>query len=326
MNLEPINFGNGIFLFKNVLKDPKKAYEFIKNSQTNLDDKYFNKNTWEDWLIWGKKSTTYPASNLEYENDTSYGAELQKECIKVFFEMIKAYKNNYIDLNFFKSNFYDTDLPESYEDLKERLSKNNWSHYIADFVAFESNKNNYEEWHMLPHQDQVFWWGGSRNIFNCNIYLNDDFTGGEMAIYNHKGKKETYIDSYSKEKHEAMIMEDHTVYKMQAGDAILLQTNAWHGVFSMKNNTSKYYIRQLLCASDHPDKQKNIELFGSNYEDFYKKEKKHFEKSRITPVPFDDLLSIDLDSPNYGESSDTKIACVVLNNDKLIKNGEKNES
>ena len=42
MELEPIDLGNGILLFKNVLKDPKKTYQFILDSKTN-DDPYFGK-------------------------------------------------------------------------------------------------------------------------------------------------------------------------------------------------------------------------------------------------------------------------------------------
>ncbi len=58
MKLTPIDLGNGILLFKNALKDPKKTYEFILDSKTN-DDPFFGKDVWHDWQPWGNYAKAY---------------------------------------------------------------------------------------------------------------------------------------------------------------------------------------------------------------------------------------------------------------------------
>ena len=75
MNLNPIDLGNGILLFKNVFKDKEKVYEFIKNSKTS-DDPYFGKDVWKDWQPWGNYAKAYPMQNHSYKNDPSYAGQL----------------------------------------------------------------------------------------------------------------------------------------------------------------------------------------------------------------------------------------------------------
>ena len=268
MKLNPIKLGDGIFLFKNVLKNPESTYQFILHSKNN-EDQYFK---WEKWLAWGNKAAANPQKDESYKTDPSYGAELQKECIDLFFEMIKIYKQNFLDEQYFASRSYDTNLPESYKELQERKNIGK-DYYIEDFVIFEANKNYNEEWHMHPHIDMHDWWGSMKITFNCNIYVNSDYEGGEIVFCKNNGRMEPGIDS------STIVMEDVLVYKPEAGDALLIQTDVWHGVLSMKNNTSKYYIRQLLTAANSPEKNKYIEELGTDYEMFFEEEnKKNQEK------------------------------------------------
>ena len=198
---------------------------------------------------------------------------------------------------FFEDKKFNKNLPESYEDVENGLS----DFHIEDLVIFEANKNNNLNWHMMPHQDVNFWWGGSRNVFNCNIYLNDDYEGGEITFYKYNGKKDLYVDSYSGKEGEAWIMEDVFTYKPKAGDALLLHTDAWHAVLPMQNNTSKYYIRQLLVSNNYSEKNEYVKNFNSDFEfkEFYNQEQEKANKNRITPYPFNSLNEIDLDRYNF---------------------------
>jgi hypothetical protein len=307
MSLEFIDFGNGVLLFKNVLKDPKKTYQFMLDLESKSDP-YFK---WEKWLQWGRQAISLPVTEKTYKTSDSYGAELQRESLNVFFEMIDIYKKNSLNHDFFDERFFEKNLPNSYE----QIEYNNSQFRIEDLVLFEANKNNHNSWHMVPHQDVNYWWGGSRNIFNCNIYVNDDYEGGELVFYKYNGKTITYTDSYSKKTGEAWVMEDVFTYKPKAGDALLLQTNAWHGVMPMKGNTPKYYIRQVLAGSDHPVKEKYINSFNfsEEYKNFFQEEKTKADKNRITPVQFDSIDSIDLDDPKYSNAYDKRVPFIIGN-------------
>jgi hypothetical protein len=162
-------------------------------------------------------------------------------------------------------------LPESYTELEERKKIDRY-YSIQDLVLFEANKNDNEEWHMHPHIDMHDWWGSMKITFNCNIYVSSDYEGGEIVFCKNNGRMEPGIDS------STIVMEDVLVYKPEAGDALLIQTNIWHGVLPMKNNTSKYYIRQLLTAPSTEEKNKYIEELGSDYQIFFEKENKKVQE------------------------------------------------
>jgi hypothetical protein len=184
--------------------------------------------------------------------------------------MVKIYKQNFLDEQYFGSRSYDTNLPESYKELQER-KKVGRDYHIQDLVIFEAIKNYSEEWHMHPHLDMHDWWGDIGITFNCNIYVNSDYDGGEIVFCKNNGRMESDIDS------STIVMEDVLVYKPKAGDALLIQADIWHGVLSMKNNTSKYYIRQILSAVSKPEKDKYIEELGPDYKMFFEKENKKIQ-------------------------------------------------
>jgi hypothetical protein len=314
MALQPIDLGNGILLFKNVLKDPKKVYKFILDSKNNMNDPYFNEKGWYPWPPWGNYIKNYPNLSSDYEKDNSYGAEIQKECINVFFEILKIYKESFFDNNYFEKYNFPKNLPESIEELRKNRSEGNMDYNIADFVLFETNKNVEEDWQMKIHQDVMFWWGGGRHLFNFNIYINDDYEGGEILFFKTDGVEKTkYIDSHSGKEGEALLVEDFFIYKMQAGDGLIFPTDLQHGVLPIKNNGEKYYIRQFITA-DHSDEYKFYSKKYPNLEDFesfYNESKKEYDSLRETPILFDSVDNIDLDSPKYSYMIEKKIPCVI---------------
>ena len=314
MELESINLGNGVILFKNVFKNHKKAYDFALKSKNNTDE-YFK---WENWDIWGNKSRSEPKFNKSYKTSISYGAELQKESLDIFFKMVKHYKENFLDEKYFSYRLYDKNVPESYEEIEKREDENK-DYTIEDLVIFEANSNIDKDWHMHPHQDLgYYWWGANRLVFNCNIYLNDDYEGGEIVFYKYNDKKINYIDSYSGKNGEAMLMEDVFTYKPQAGDALLIQSNSWHSVLPMKNNTSKYYVRQILSGADHPDKFKYLSQPELDFNLFFKNEEFKENKKRRSPVHFSSIDNIDFDSEKYDKQH--QIPFVVKNYKNLLEN------
>ena len=316
MTLKPINLGNGILLFKNVLKDPSATYEFIKNSK-NSDDPYFGKEVWRDWQPWGNYAKAYPMNNRSYLENNSQGAELQKECLDIFFEILKIYKNDFYDLEYFEKNNIPKNIPTSLKDLDESV----WPDKVmmADFVIFETNKNASSDWQMYIHQDVTKGIPVDQNhSFNFNIYVNDDYEGGDIIFFDHESiEKAPYVDSVSGETGEAWLIENYFEYKMQAGDGLIFPVDIYHGVKKLKGENSKYYIRQFLSYGDGQVKKNKLKEYNSlknpekSFDEYLNEYTENVKNNRITPEIFNSLDSIAIDRSN--DIYKTIVPCVIKN-------------
>ena len=316
MTLKPINLGNGILLFKNVLKDPSATYEFIKNSK-NSDDPYFGKEVWRDWQPWGNYAKAYPMNNRSYLENNSQGAELQKECLDIFFEILKIYKNDFYDLEYFEKNNIPKNIPTSLKDLDESV----WPDKVmmADFVIFETNKNASSDWQMYIHQDVTKGIPVDQNhSFNFNIYVNDDYEGGDIIFFDHESiEKAPYVDSVSGETGEAWLIENYFEYKMQAGDGLIFPVDIYHGVKNLKGENSKYYIRQFLSYGDGQVKRNKLKEYSSlknpekSFDEYLNEYTENVKNYRITPEIFNSLDSIAIDRSN--DIYKTIVPCVIKN-------------
>lgn len=335
MKLTPIDLGNGIFLFKNVLKDPKKTYEFILDSKTN-NDPFFGKDVWHDWQPWGNYAKSYPNLSDDYKTSDAYGAELQRECLDIFFNVLEVYKEQFQDDSFFDRNGFPKDYPTSLKELKDRHASQDYEFAMADLVLFETNKNTHSDWQMHIHQDTTPYLGLEINhMFNFNIYINDDYEGGEILFFNHYDTdRVSYVDSKTGKTEEAWIVEDYFEYKMEAGDAMIFPVDLYHGVKPIGKNDSKYYIRQFISHNAYKEIQKNKREFLSNYdlkkhpvldlmvrgstrteEDFERlieENRKEAFAKRKNPILFNSIEDIDIDT------SLNQVACII-NSCKNIK-------
>ena len=312
MNLTPIDLGNGILLFKNVLKDPKKTYEFILDSKTN-DDPFFGKDVWHDWSPWGNYAKAYPNISDEYKTSNAYGAELQRECLDIFFGVLDIYKDYFKDDPFFERNGFPQDYPTSLEELERRSANGDNKFGTADLVLFETNKNTHPDWQMNIHQDTVPYFGLDINhMFNFNIYMNDDYKGGEIIFFNHFGTdRTTYVDKNTGTTQEAWIVEDYFEYKMEAGDAMIFPVDLYHGVKPIGQNSSKYYIRQFISNFKMKDIEAAKKQFlseGKTNEEFdqlLEDSKKQAYSLRKNPMLFNSIDDINIDL------SLNQVACVI---------------
>lgn len=319
MKLTPIDLGNGILLFKNVLKDPKKTYEFILDSKTN-DDPFFGKDIWHDWSPWGNYAKAYPNISDEYKTSDAYGAEIQRECIDIFFGVLEIYKEYFKDDSFFERNGFPKDYPTSLEELRSRQESGDTRFDIADLVLFETNKNTHPDWQMHIHQDTTPHFGLSANhMFNFNIYVNDDYEGGDILFFNHFGTdKTTYLDSKTGKTEEAWIVEDFFEYKMEAGDAMIFPVDLYHGVKPIGENDSKFYIRQFITHNtikEIEDYRSQFLAGGKTEEEFQhllEDSRKQAFAKRKNPVIFNSIEDIDVDI------SLNQVACII-NSHKDIK-------
>ena len=236
------------------------------------------------------------------------------------------YKEKYLNVAWFDERGYDKDIPTSYEELELRTSNGNSNHTIADLVVFETNKNVVDDWQMNIHQDTTFWWGEfPSHMFNFNIYVNDDYEGGEITFFDSKkAEKVEYKDSYSGKPAIAWVVDDYSTYKMQAGDGLIFPVDVYHGVLPIKNGGEKYYVRQFLSSNANESKiNKERSRFNSDFEfdEYFQEEYKKVKKGRITPKIFESLDVIDLDHPKYEGHSDTKVPLIIRSYKDLTNHG-----
>jgi hypothetical protein len=324
MKLTPIDLGNGILLFKNVLKDPKKTYEFILDSKTN-NDPYFGKDVWHDWQPWGNYAKAYPNLSGEYKTSDAYGAELQKECLDIFFGVLEIYKEHFKDDDFFARHGFEKDYPTSLKELEERKENGDLRFDMADMVLFETNKNVHPDWQMYIHQDTIPFFGQTQNhMFNFNIYVNDEYQGGDIIFFRHEGtERVSYVDTITGETEEAWIVEDYFEYKMEAGDAMIFPVDLYHGVKPIAEGGTKFYIRQFMTHMiDEQFNAKKAEFLasGKTEDDFAQllaESKSVAYSNRKNPVLFSSIEDINI---HYAQDAKkTQVPCII-NSYKDISN------
>lgn len=289
--MEYKNLGNGIILFKNVLKNPDEVYDFIKKSKTN-NDKYFGKDIWKDWSPWGNYAKAYPMEDKSYLTSQDYGAKLQKEGLDIFFNVLKIYKENFLDHSYFEKYKYSKEIPTSMEELQSSKF-----YTMADFVIFETNKNTEAHAQMEWHQDIIYHWGKNNHILNFNIYINNDYDGGEIVFFKHQDVESVqYKDYVTGEIGKCLLVEDYFEYKMMPGDGMIFDTQIYHAVNKLGVGQSKYYIRQFLTHSFPEEYYLNKNKY-SNFKDFENKIEEEFnylKSNRKTPRLFTDINNITL--------------------------------
>lgn len=251
--MEFIQLAKDVLLVKNSVENPEKLYDIIKKSKSEQVE-FFG--PWTDWKPWGYYSKAYPRQDFEWRTSDSDGAYFIKECLDSFFAALKYYKENCLNEEYFKIWDEDPNIPTSWEELidmpgytKKDISgfKNPARWEYGDLLIAEStNTNPKQSLSMEYHFDRRMWLTGSPSFFNYNVYINDDYEGGEIQFIDlETAEKSTYIDEYGNEK-ECWMVDDPLIYKMESGDGMLFRTDVPHAVFPIKG--SKFYVRHFLVA------------------------------------------------------------------------------
>jgi hypothetical protein len=229
-----------VILFKNTLRDPAATQDFIIRSKTNNDQWFGN---WEDWRPWGQYSKAYPYQDSSYEVCQNEGGEYLREFLDIFWNVMKIYKENYLNEDYFKLIDEDPNIPTTMEEARKHPT-----YCTADVVILESeNTDTSKPLSMEYHQDRRPWFGGTPHIFNFNIYTNDDYEGGDILLINTEDAEiSTYIDEAGVER-KCYMIDPPVRYKMEAGDGLLFRTDVFHAVLPVVGN--KFYVRQFLTAS-----------------------------------------------------------------------------
>ena len=278
--MEFIQLHKDILLVKNSVADPEKLYEIIKKSKKE-NVNFFGE--WTDWLPWGQYSKAYPRQEPGWRSCPTDGGYFVREVTSSFFAALRYYKDNCLNDDYFNKYGQSLNIPTSWEELVDSpgigredtsMFKNPDRWTCGDLLIAETvNTNPKNRYSMEFHKDKRMWLNGTPAFFNYNVYINDDYEGGEIQFIDHESaEKSTYVDENGNEK-ECWIVDDPITYKMQAGDGLLFRTDHPHSVFPIKGN--KYYVRHFLVC---PEPKEFVDLKNQLSEEDFNKKMAEIEK------------------------------------------------
>lgn len=225
----------GVFVFQNALKDPKKTYSIIKQSQIEPHELF---------TPWGEEEFPWDKSTMDLYDERSPESEqgqFLKEIREVFEKCFSIYKEKHVDMQYLTSlgihpNY---NIPITKE---EALTAGGWG--SADVLIIDYGNRVFENGYVNGyHIDRTPFWGASSHAFTLNIYPHDDFDGG--GLY--------FVDMTTAEKKisskgvEYYIVDKPTYYEPKAGEALLFPSAMPHGVNQVTNG-EKLFIRLFMEA------------------------------------------------------------------------------
>lgn len=202
-----------IWVFKNAFKETELFLDYIKDKN------------WEDWYTFGKKTQLtgfqYKFDNFpspeEWENkqpfDESSNVEFgyfENKINNLFYEVTKLYVEH------------------------NNVSLDNWMYSGWDVAKYHEDSNSESDYIMMHHTDfvrNVAYTPGQKFGITAVFYLNDNYSGGEVAY------RFLNNDNIS-------IIEEDYIYKPEKGDIVVFMSGHphYHGVKTVTKG-EKYIIR-----------------------------------------------------------------------------------
>lgn len=243
MNFEKLIVAPQITIYKNIFKYNKELINILsKNNEKTI------LGPWKEWYTNGyRKGIEFYLNSTINEDDIQ---DIKKE---------KEYLKNLCDiLNFIKKDYFN-DF-ENKKGIWPSFIKN-WSkvkaipdNYYIDFFKYDINKiimPKYKDMYMQYHVDEFPILNDInmlKNIVTINFYLNDDYDGGEICMY----------DSTSNTSYK---------YKPRPGDAVVMPSSSpfYHGVKNFYNS-DRYFVRGFftyeteegIFSYDKQEKEKDM--------------------------------------------------------------------
>jgi hypothetical protein len=210
MNLEYTEIYPNVYVYRNVLKDPQKLYEIMKESDESANGEYYLKK-WDPWAHFGTYTQIKHPAEIDQSLTTKERFIKEKEFAD---EVQKAYDlviMDYVE----KTN---TPLPENW-----RFSGCSFSKYI-DQIDTMSNKMTmqYHTDHITSQKDMP----GEKFYITCTMYINDDYDGGDIEFY---------------------VNGNLVNHKPKAGDIVVFPSTEpyFHGVKTIYNG-QKFFVRNFV--------------------------------------------------------------------------------
>jgi hypothetical protein len=218
-----------IHIYKNVFKNIDNALSVVKESElqdgtSNIIPK------WGEWAAYWKGAAA-KANNKSYQinNVDSDLVKSQKELIN---EIKEIFFKTFIDyINCYKKDPGWQDFILQWENFSDHPWEQDPS---IDFLKYNKEQSVEMQNHPIAmnyHTDNDRFdaeWRGTKKIVTITFYLNDDYEGGEISIYDPIAKQ-----VYS--------------YKPKAGDVTVFPSGMdyYHGVLTFKGN-DRYLVRMFM--------------------------------------------------------------------------------
>jgi predicted 2-oxoglutarate/Fe(II)-dependent dioxygenase YbiX len=217
-----------VLVYRNMLSNPKKAYEIMSRSEASSEGKYYLA-AWTPWAQFG----TYTQAKWGTEVDNAEKGQIFDE-EKVFVEEINIAYNKAIS-HYTKH----TGLPMPAD---ASFSGHSYCKYFDQIDDLRNNMTmQYHTDYIVSQRDMP----GPKFHTTCTFYVNDDYDGGDL---------EFYIDN------------NIINHKPKAGDLVVFPSTDpyYHGVKRIENG-NKYFVRNFVMTTYEGSKEwlENQKLYGA---------------------------------------------------------------
>jgi len=227
-----------IVIYKNFFKHNSELINILKND--NNDSQFCN---WNKWYEQGfRKNCVHTIS----ENPNEVNKE--KKYLDEFCNIINFIKKDYFS-EFENENGIWPSFISDWEFLKKEIKTFEIDYFKYDIEKLKDRQE--DKLLMEYHVDDFLIYDNvkhSRHIATINLYLNDDYSGGEICAY----------DSITKKSYK---------FKPSAGDFIIMpSTKPFYHAVKVFKKADRYFLRTFI---DYPvDGIKDINQYNKEYENY----------------------------------------------------------
>jgi hypothetical protein len=199
----------GVICYRNMLKDPDKAYETMRKSEELKNGDYYL-SSWTPWSAFGtysqpKDSLTTASQGEQYDDEKA----LDEEIRNAYNKAISHYFNNIsIERTLPEDAYFSGHSYCKYFNEIDVLKNNMTMQYHTDFIVSEKD---------MP---------GPKFHTTCTFYINDNYNGGDIEFY---------------------VNGDITNHKPKAGDLMIFPSGEpfYHGVKTIPTG-NKFFVRNFV--------------------------------------------------------------------------------
>jgi len=217
-----------VIVYRNMLKDPQKAFDIMSKSESSSDGKYYL-NKWTQWAQFGTYTQIKWGQELDAaEKGEIYDAEKElNDELKLAYSKAVSHYTKHTGLAFPDDAYFSGHSYCKYYDEIDDLRNNMTMQYHTDYIISQKD---------MP---------GPKFHTTCTFYINDNYDGGDL---------EFYIDN------------NIINHKPKAGDLVVFPSTDpyYHGVKRISNG-NKYFVRNFVMTNYEGSEEwlKNQKLHGA---------------------------------------------------------------
>jgi hypothetical protein len=216
MDFEKIVIAPQIVVYKNIFKNSNNLIDILEN-----DNEYSLFTPWEKWYEQGYRK------NTEFNRNSNYNTE-ESSYLNELCNVFDFVKKDYFD-EFQKENGIWPDFIKDWDEIKKEKDVFFFDYFKYDISKEVNNKK--ENLAMEYHVDDYLLDANvkmMRHVATANLYLNDQYSGGEICAY----------DSISDKSY---------MYKPKTGDMVVMpSTRPFYHAVKVFRNHDRYFLRNFF--------------------------------------------------------------------------------